>query len=74
MVSISAQGNVVCDGRGYSGLGTDPVPLAQTEGFYCPWYLGWILLLKTVLYIDAFRVKPRGDGVLQNTKITGELP
>lgn len=29
---------------------------------------------KTVLYVDAFRVKSRGDRVLQNTEITGELP
>lgn len=30
--------------------------------------------LKTVLYVDAFRVKSRADRVLQNTEITGELP
>lgn len=29
---------------------------------------------KTVLYIDAFRVKTGGDRVLQDTEVTGELP
>lgn len=73
---VSAQGSsgLQLERVEWPGTDTRSVQLAHTEGFYCLRYLGCIFPLKTLLYIDAFRIKSRGDGVLQNTEITGELP
>lgn len=77
MWSISARGVAPSGQERGHGLGTVALfSWHKTEGPYCPWYLVRVLdpPPKTVLYVDAFRVKTRGDSVLQNAEITGELP